>query len=177
MKCSKTPAQPAGPFFKQKKLSDLNDLTNNGMAAGKRIKIEGKILDNNCRPYPNCLIDIWQANTYGKYNHKNDYSDNELDKNFNGYKKIVANSEGFYSFTTILPGSYKISNNILRPPHIHLLIKTKSNKSLTTQLYFKGHPLNKNDFILNNINNKSLLEVSLVKSENNIRKAIFNIII
>ena len=34
MKCSKTPAQPAGPFL-NKKLNDLNDLTNNGMAAGK----------------------------------------------------------------------------------------------------------------------------------------------
>ena len=79
-------------------------------------------------------------------------------------------------FTTILPGSYKISKDIVRPPHIHLLIKTKNKKSLTTQIYFKNHPHNKNDFIFNSVKSKSLLEVSLKKS-NNIFKGLFNIII
>ena len=77
----------------------------------------------------------------------------------------------------MFPGSYKIAKDIVRPPHIHLLIKTKNNKSLTTQLYFKNHPYNKNDFILNTSKYKSLLEVSLIQSEKNLRTGKFNIII
>ena len=134
--------QPVGPFFKEKQLSNINDLTNNGKASGKIIKIEGKITDKNCTPYPYSLINIWQANAYGKYNHANDMSNNKFDKYFSGYKKIISDKEGFYSFTTIIPGSYKISQNIIRPPHIHFLVKTKNNKSLSTQLYFKDHPYN-----------------------------------
>ena len=151
-------------------------MSNNGKATGKLIKIEGKILDESCKPYPFCEIDIWQANSYGKYNHENDFSKNKIDEFFYGYKRITSDKDGNYFFTTIFPGSYKISKNIVRPPHIHLLIKTKNNKSLTTQIYFKNHPHNKNDFIFNSVKSKSLLEVSLKKS-NNIFKGLFNIII
>ena len=175
--CHKTPAQPKGPFFKRTTISLMNDLSNNGRAAGELIKIEGRILDHNCTPYSFSTIDIWQANTYGKYNHLNDLSKNKIDKNFYGYKSITTDENGYYFFTTIFPGSYKISNDIIRPPHIHLRINTKNNKSLTTQLYFKGHPHNKDDFLLNRTSFKSLLEVSLIKSDKKITTGIFNIVI
>ena len=174
--CHKTPKQPKGPFFKENKTTSINDLSNNGKATGELIKIEGKILDKSCKPYPFCVIDIWQANSYGKYNHENDFSKNKIDEFFYGYKRITSDKDGNYFFTTIFPGSYKVSKDIVRPPHIHLLIKTKNNKSLTTQIYFKNHPHNKNDFIFNSVKSKSLLEVSLKKS-NNLSKGLFNITI
>ena len=127
--------------------SYINDLSNNGKATGELIKIEGKILDKSCKPYPFCEIDIWQANSYGTYNHENDFSKNKIDEFFYGYKRITSDKNGSYFFTTIFPGSYKISKDIVRPPHIHLLVKTKNKKSLITQIYFKNHPHNKNDFI------------------------------
>ena len=95
--------QPKGPFYKESSLSTLNDLTNDGKAEGELIKIEGRILDKNCNPYPNCLIDIWQANSYGKYNHQNDFSKNKLDKFFYGYKRIISDKNGNYFFTTVFP--------------------------------------------------------------------------
>ncbi|MDC3024327.1 protocatechuate 3,4-dioxygenase [Alphaproteobacteria bacterium] len=175
--CRKTPAQPKGPFFKKNITGNKNDLSNNGKASGELIKIEGRILDHNCTPYSFSNLDIWQANTYGKYNHANDFSSNKIDKNFYGYKRISSDQHGYYFFTTIFPGSYKISDNIVRAPHIHLKVNTKNNKSLTTQIYFKGHPHNKNDFLLNSTSFKSLLEVSLIKSDKKIATGIFNIII
>ena len=176
-KCKKTPIQPIGPFYKKTKLSNINDLTNNGKALGKIIEIQGKIVDRNCKPHPKCIIDIWQANSYGKYNHKNDLSENKIDKYFKGYKRIITDDAGFYSFKTIMPGSYKIFNDIIRPPHIHLLIKTVNNKKLSTQVYFKDQLGNKKDIIFNSVKNNYLLEVSLVKSDKKIKKGTLDITI
>ena len=137
--CLFTPSQPAGPFFKDKNLEYINDLTNNGKAHGNIITVSGRVLDKHCNPYSFSKITIWQANAFGKYNHKNDLSRNEYDINFNGYSRIITNKEGFYSFTTIIPGPYKISQNIIRPPHIHVHIDTENNKFLIVCLHRIEH--------------------------------------
>jgi len=69
---------------------------------------------------------------------------------------LVSNKKGEYTFTTILPGSYKISKDFTRTPHIHFKV-TKNQKQLTTQMYFKGNKMNNKDFLFKNtLNNKSL---------------------
>ena len=160
-KCSLTPMQPLGPFFKTTDLSHISDMTNRGKAKGKVIHVKGLVKDNTCKPYSNSKLTIWQANSHGKYNHKGDLSQYNSDKHFNGYMKIKSDNKGFYKFTTIVPGSYKISNTIRRPPHIHIFIETETGKSLITQLYFKDHPMNRNDFLFNNAPNNGRLELDL----------------
>ena len=162
--CPTTPYQPKGPFFKATNLPNNIDLTNNGKAQGEIVKIEGKVIDNLCRPHSNCYIKIWQANKHGKYNHENDFSLNRKDKNFLGYSFIKTDNNGFYKFITIIPGSYKISKKIIRPPHIHLYLRTKDNKTLSTQLYFKGHKNNAQDFLYRRVKNKHLIEIETKKN-------------
>ena len=158
--CPITPSQPKGPFYKKNILNVL-DMTNKGKALGEIIEIKGIVSNAQCRPEHSCTIKIWQANSFGKYNHKNDLSINQIDPNFVGYNKIKTKKNGSFKFTTILPGPYKVSKNIVRAPHIHLLIKTKGNKELITQLYFKNNLYNKNDFLFKRLKKKELLEVSL----------------
>ena len=174
--CKLTPNQPMGPFFKNN-ITNSSDLTNNNKAFGKTIGIKGKVLNTNCKPHPLSEIYIWQANAFGKYNHQKDLSQNNNDKNFNGYAKITSDKDGVYSFKTIIPGSYKVGNNIIRPPHIHFFVKTKQSKKLITQLYFKNHPYNKTDFLYRNVNYKNLIELNLKNITDNYAEGIFNIII
>ena len=144
--CKDTPEQTSGPFYKIPSEISNNDMSNKGKAKGKRIKVYGKILNNKCKPISNVVLDVWQANTYGKYNHESDLSKSRNDNNFNGYIRLISNKKGEYNFTTILPGSYKISKDLIRTPHIHFKV-TKNQKQLTTQMYFKGNKMNNKDFL------------------------------
>ena len=72
--CKNTPQQSTGPFFKVPAKIFNDDMTNNGKAIGKKIKVYGKVLDNKCKPITNAILDIWQANSFGKYNHQADLS-------------------------------------------------------------------------------------------------------
>ena len=138
-------------------------MTNNGKAIGKKIKVYGKILDNKCKPISNAILDIWQANSFGKYNHQADLSQSKKDNNFNGYMRLLSDKNGEYSFNTILPGSYKVSKDFTRTPHIHFKI-TNNKKQLTTQMYFKGYDMNEKDFLFKSTINNNALEAMIDKS-------------
>ena len=161
--CKNTPPQSTGPFYKVPSKIFNNDMTNNGKAIGKRIKVYGKVLNNKCKPISNAVLDIWQANSFGKYNHQADLSESRKDNDFYGYMRLLSNERGEYSFNTILPGSYKVSKDLIRTPHIHFKV-TNNKKQLTTQMYFKGNEMNKKDFLFKNTNNNSALEASIDKS-------------
>ena len=161
--CKNTPPQSTGPFYKVPSKIFNNDMTNNGKAIGKKIKVYGKVLDNKCKPIANAVLDIWQANSFGKYNHQADLSESRKDNDFYGYMRLLSNKKGEYSFNTILPGSYKVSKDLIRTPHIHFKV-TKNQKQLTTQMYFKGNEMNKKDFLFINTHNNSALEAGIDKN-------------
>ena len=142
-------------------------MTNDGKAIGKIIKVYGKIFDNKCKPIPNAILDIWQANSFGKYNHQADLSESKKDNDFYGYMRLLSNEKGEYSFNTIVPGSYKVSKDLTRTPHIHFKITNKQ-KQLTTQMYFKGNKMNKKDFLFRNTYNNNALEASIDESFRNL---------
>jgi protocatechuate 3,4-dioxygenase beta subunit len=142
-------------------------MTNNGKASGKKIKVYGKVLDNKCKPITNAVLDIWQANSFGKYNHQADLSESRKDNDFYGYIRLESNKEGEYSFNTILPGGYKVSKDLIRTPHIHFKV-TNNQKQLTTQMYFKGNEMNNKDFLFKNTYNNNALEASIDESFKNL---------
>ena len=161
--CKNTPPQSTGPFYKIPSKIFNNDMTNNGKAIGKKIKVYGKVLDNKCKPINNAILDIWQANSFGRYNHQADSSESRMDNNFYGYIRLLSNKKGEYNFNTILPGSYKVSKDLTRTPHIHFKV-TNNQKQLTTQMYFKGNEMNNKDFLFKNTHNNSALEANIDKS-------------
>ena len=122
------------------------DLTSQHKAAplGQRIIISGCVLDEQRRPVPNTVIEIWQANAAGRYIHSKDNWDAPLDPNFTGAGRVLTDRAGRYSFTTIRPGAYPWGNhtNAWRPAHIHLsLLGPAFATRLVTQLYFPDDPL------------------------------------
>ena len=123
-----------------------NDLTaqHDGEPLGERIIVSGKVLDENGKPVPNTLVEIWQANAAGRYLHSGDRHPAPLDPNFSGTGRCMTDSEGNYKFITIKPGAYPWRNhdNAWRPAHIHFSLFGRAfTQRLITQMYFPGDPL------------------------------------
>jgi len=116
----------------------------NGEPLGERIVVSGRVLDENGRPQPNTLLEIWQANAAGRYIHIVDQHDAPIDPNFFGGGRCVTDRDGRYRFLTMKPGAYPWGNhhNAWRPNHIHFSLFGSSFLSrLVTQMYFPGDPL------------------------------------
>ena len=110
------------------------------------------MLDENGRPVPNTVMEIWQANAAGRYIHAKNHWDAPLDPNFTGAGRVITDGEGRYSYVTIRPGAYPWGNhnNAWRPAHIHLsLLGPAYAMRLVTQLYFPDDPLIEIDPIAN----------------------------
>jgi len=139
----------SGPAFGHDALGPLdNDLIRNyatdAEAVGERILVHGKVLDENARPVPGALIEIWQANAGGKYRHVSDQYKAALDPNFSGCGRVITDADGGYAFRTIRPGPYPFPNGACawRPAHIHFSIFGAAfTQRLVTQMYFEGDPL------------------------------------
>ena len=119
-------------------------------AQGEAIEISGRVLGEDARPIRQTLVEIWNANTHGRYSHTLDSgnTDSPLDPNFYGFGRLVTDSEGRYKLRTIKPGAYIARRDIQwwRPPHVHFSIAGNGVR-LVTQMYFPGEPLNLRDFI------------------------------
>jgi protocatechuate 3,4-dioxygenase beta subunit len=125
-----------------------------GEPQGERIILTGQVLDSDGRPVPDTLIEIWQANAGGRYNHVVDDHPAPLDPNFTGGGRCVTDSLGRYRFITIKPGPYPWRNhhNAWRPAHIHFSVFGRAfTQRLVTQMYFPGDPLFPLDPIFNSI--------------------------
>ncbi len=142
-----TLSELSGPAFGHDAVRENHmDLTvqHAGEPLGERIIVTGRVTDEDGRPIPDTLIEIWQANAAGRYVHVSDQHPAPLDPNFTGAGRCVTGPDGSYRFVTIKPGAYPWRNhhNAWRPAHIHLSLFGPSFLTrLVTQMYFPGDPL------------------------------------
>ena len=125
-----------------------------GLAIGQLIRIVVRVVDEDDRPQPGALIELWQANAAGKYQHPVDQRKAPIDGNFRSWGRGLADDKGEVVFLTIRPGAYPVPNTDgwWRPPHIHVSAYGSSFVSrLVTQVYFPGDPLNDLDAILQGV--------------------------
>jgi protocatechuate 3,4-dioxygenase beta subunit len=152
-----TLSEVTGPVYGHGKiLAEDADLTrqHKNEPLGERIIVTGRVLDENKRPVPHTLVEIWQANAAGRYAHKVDQHPAPLDPNFTGAGRVLTDAEGRYHFTTIKPGAYPWRNhpNAWRPAHIHFSLFGPSFLTrLITQMFFPGDPLIPIDPIMNGV--------------------------
>jgi protocatechuate 3,4-dioxygenase beta subunit len=149
-----TVTELSGPRFLPRHFPPMVDLSRTGgsEAIGQRIIVAGRVTDENGRPVPETMVEIWQANAAGRYNHERDQHDAPLDPNFNGEGRIFSDGDGYYRFVSIMPGAYPWRNhhNAWRPNHIHFaLFGPGFATRLITQMYFPGDPLLPLDPIFN----------------------------
>ncbi len=154
-----TPEVGMGPFYPMLKPLDTDaDLTaiagKSGRAEGKIVHVTGRVFDRKGKPVAGARIEIWQANTHGRYAHPSDPNTAPLDPNFQGFAVLTTDSEGRYRFKTIKPGAYPISPTEQRPPHIHFDVEGKANR-LVSQMFFPNEPLNEKDALFLDLRSQS----------------------
>ncbi len=158
-----TLSELSGPVYGHESvLANDADLTKQaaGEPLGERIIVSGRVMDEDGRPIPDTLIEIWQANAAGRYIHVVDRHPAPLDPNFTGAGRCVTDAEGRYRFTSIKPGAYPWKNhhNAWRPNHIHFSLFGPSFLTrLVTQMYFPGDPLIPLDPIAQSVADKTAL--------------------
>ena len=135
-----TPSQAEGPYYPVNKPVDVdNDLVvlagAGGTPAGSILDLSGKIYDATGMPLSGLLIEIWQTDDNGIYDHPGDPTTDERDRNFQFYGETITAVDGSFAFRTIFPGKYEP-----RPVHIHYKVKADGQELLTSQMYFEGDP-------------------------------------
>lgn len=134
-----TPSQTVGPYL-HIGLDWLNttELAPAGVA-GERIVIQGRLFDADGEVVPDGMIEIWQANSHGKYAHPDDVRALPLDAGFSGFGRTATDVDGGFRFSTIKPGSVPAANGQLQAPHILVNVFARGLlKQLVTRIYFSG---------------------------------------
>jgi len=146
-----TSSQTVGPFFAPALLREdarRNVLTRPD-TVGERIRIEGRVLDGDGVPVPDALIEIWQANAQGRYNHAADQGAAQLDSSFLGFGRSGTAEDGSYWFETVKPGSVLFDGERMQAPHICVTVFSRGLLNhLVTRLYFEDEPGNALDPVL-----------------------------
>jgi protocatechuate 3,4-dioxygenase beta subunit len=137
LECTATADNLVGPYYRP--LAPFReDLTDPGMP-GTRLTVSGRVLNQDCEPIDDALVDVWQADSTGDY-------DNDGDKDPPAEVFVLrgrqrSRATGDYSFRTVVPGHY-LNGAQYRPAHIHVTVSAIGYLPVTTQLYFEGDPYN-----------------------------------
>ncbi|HEV8413263.1 MAG TPA: protocatechuate 3,4-dioxygenase subunit beta [Bryobacteraceae bacterium] len=146
---------PTGPLDLSRSAADAPKAT------GQLIQVSGRITDEDGLPLAGAVVEIWQANSAGKYIHDMDRHNAPIDPNFTGEGRLVTDAEGQFQFFSIKPGAYPVleSGWWWRPPHIHFSILGRSwMDRFVTQIFFPGEPLNETDLLLNAVSERDVRE-------------------
>lgn len=106
-------------------------------AKGERIAIEGQVIDGTGHPLRDAMLEIWQADAHGLYNHPAEHR-GTADPAFTGWGRQPTDGQtGLYRFETIKPGRVPWPDGRLQAPHISVWIVARGiNIGLNTRIYF-----------------------------------------
>jgi len=132
-----------GPYFR--KGAPFRAKITPPLVPGTTLIVTGRVWGLDTRkPLAMAVLDIWQANADGRYDNDDPNKPPAKDV-FVNRARLVADEDGYYEYETVHPGRYQIGDNAWRPSHIHYFVRAAGYKSLVTQLYFKGDPMNAQD--------------------------------
>jgi protocatechuate 3,4-dioxygenase alpha subunit len=144
-----TPYQTVGPFFHEGLECPGGETLASERTRGARIRIEGVVRDGAGDAVPDAVIEIWQANAAGRYQHPADRRDIPVDPAFDGFGRVATDSEGRFAFATIKPGSVPGPEGTPQSPHLLLSVFARGVLTrLITRLYFEDETANEIDPVL-----------------------------
>ncbi|WP_347919205.1 protocatechuate 3,4-dioxygenase subunit alpha [Paracoccus marcusii] len=135
-----------GPFFPADYFRPGdNDLTRISpdaapTAKGTPFVLTGTVRKEGGDPVANAILEIWQADSEGRFRHPEDPEADLADPDFLGWGRAWSTAEGHYSFRSVRPGSYS-ENGQMRAPHLNILVMGIGLMRLAeTVLFFPEHP-------------------------------------
>jgi protocatechuate 3,4-dioxygenase alpha subunit len=150
-----TPSQTVGPYFHYgltPRDYDFSELFGNNLvtpdASGERIRIEGRVIDGDGQGINDSLVEIWQADSAGRYAHPADRRALP-NASFKGFGRCDTDKNGAYSFDTVKPGAVPGPNGALQAPHISVIVFSRGMlRHVYTRIYFSDEAKNDADPIL-----------------------------
>ncbi|MBI3207582.1 MAG: protocatechuate 3,4-dioxygenase subunit alpha [Candidatus Solibacter usitatus] len=146
-----TASQTVGPFFNFGLTANpsLGKMAGDG-AQGERIRLSLRVVDGDGIPAPgDAMLELWQADANGKYNHPEDTRPVTADAAFCGFGRLETDGNGTCVFETVKPGGVPQPDGTLTAPHINVSIFARGLlKHLVTRVYFSGDPANDTDAVL-----------------------------
>jgi protocatechuate 3,4-dioxygenase, alpha subunit len=136
------PSQTIGPFYHHGLTSNaaLGRLTRAG-AKGERVHIRFRLLDGDGAPVPDGMIEIWQADASGRYNHPADPQDRPPDPALCGFGRLATDADGACTFETVYPGRVPDGRGGCQASHLNLSVFARGLLGrLCTRVYFEGDP-------------------------------------
>lgn len=150
MSLQATTSQTVGPYFSIGLTRLKKDTLSGPGVSGERVTISGRVLDGDGAGVPDAMLEIWQANSYGKYAHPEDKQNKTLEAGFQGYGRIPTDVNGAFRFQTIKPGSVAGPDDEPQAPHIAVSVFARGLlRRLVTRVYFPDETANAVDFVLN----------------------------
>jgi protocatechuate 3,4-dioxygenase, alpha subunit len=124
-----------------------------GDTQGQRIRIEGQLYDGDGSLVSDAMVEIWQANTYGRYNHPDDKQEKPIDLTFSGWGRCGTDKDGLFWFETIKPGPVPANDEAVQAPHVNVTVFARGMLvHAFTRIYFDDEPANENDPVLMCVN-------------------------
>ncbi len=149
MSLQATTSQTVGPFFSIGFTRMKQDNLAGPGVSGERVTIAGRVFDGDGKPVPDAVLELWQANSHGKYAHPDDNQDKLLEAGFRGYGRVLTNDSGEFKFTTVKPGQVPGPEGKLQAPHIAVSLFSRGLlRRLVTRIYFPDESSNASDFAL-----------------------------
>lgn len=150
MSLQATTSQTVGPYFRIGLQWLFVDKLAGPGVAGEHVEIEGRVLDADGQGVPDAMIEVWQANSQGKYAHPEDTQGKSVEAGFKGFGRIPTADDGSFRFSTIKPGRVPGPGGKLQAPHIVVSVFMRGLlRRLITRIYFPDDPANSEDFALN----------------------------
>ncbi len=169
-----TPSQTVGPFFSLGLTGKATNVLASDSTQGEKIRLEGRVFDGDGQPVPDAMVEIWQANAYGRYNHPDDKQEKPLDPSFMGWGRSGTDKTGLYWFETVKPGPVPGPEESAQAPHINVTVFARGMLvHAYTRIYFGGETANDTDPTLLSIKNKARRRALIANREERNGKAVY----
>lgn len=148
-----------GPFFLKPLVDGCDDLTqaSGGTARGQHIVLAGRIVEEGGKPVLNSIVEIWQADAAGIFQHPLDPRSSQADAGFRGWGRARSNADGHFEFRTVLPGASREPDGTVRCPHINLMVLAIGvTRRLVTTVFFADRPEAVEDPVLSCVPERAL---------------------
>src|SRR5213594_2001477 len=150
-----TPSQTVGPFFSLGLTRKTTNVLASDSTQGEKIRVEGQLFDGDGQPVPDAMIEIWQANAYGRYNHQDDKQEKPLDPAFMGWGRSGTDKS-------------------VQAPHINVTVFARGMLvHAFTRIYFGDETVNETDPILSSIKNRARRKTLIANREDKNGKAVY----
>jgi protocatechuate 3,4-dioxygenase alpha subunit len=148
-----TPSQTVGPFLHIALVwHDGADSVPEGRPGA--IWLRGRVYDGAGAAVPDALIETWQADGNGRFNHPDDpRGATQGPHSFRGFGRSATGPDGDWAIRTVKPGGVPTADGQFEAPHIDISVFARGLLDrVVTRLYFADEVrANDNDPVLNSV--------------------------